>query len=1068
MMRFHKHIIFFLLYFFQGVILVAQPAIYTGTASTQLENYAALELQRYTFQLTGRVLPLKKMVPGVQKEGFVIGTASSNKLIQQQFSAAQINECGDEGYFLQKKEKTIYIAAQTEKGCMYGVYGLLEDYYNVGFYMGGDVLPSKTNFFLPDVNETKKPSMAIRGFLPWTNFPQSATVYSWSDWKFIIDQAAKMRMNFIQIHNYNGQEGHNEMFHNFLLNGITSRVWMPTAKTGHKWNCPGFDIQEYRFGGEDLFDDYDFGSDCALHNEKLGNEMVFRKGVSLFKRVIAYAHSRGIRMALGLDIDLIMPDYQTTADDPKVIEARMKQVTQDYPDLDYLVLFISELINNKPDKLALWKRTFDGMYAFMKQHSQFTKVAVAGWGLSKEIAAGLPADVIAAPISHYSDGFEDGSIYGEREYWGCPWMERDFFSSEYYYPYDMHLSNTIKAWNARAKNMKGFYTLTWRLTDAIDPKISFVAKAPWDDKGKYKTSYDVYYDYALKNYGEKAAKDLTGIINENEPFSCNDAECQPTGSFTGKPLEESNYLLNIHKMEFKQKGQTVQTLFATRYNNIYNCGIEKREDADSCVAFVKDHAYIKFTAVQFGSADSFTGYAATAYPFSVVDIRLDSVNGQSLAVVPVPTTGGWHNWKSFTAAINHASGVRDVYFVFKATKRLMEEAAKGNAQIKIIEKHAANAANKDDARRMKYVQARIKASQQHLFLSSDFPHITKAAQTDSLFSLWVKNFTHRVTDISSLGNVQSVENRYVQERYLAKENELLKKAAVKFPTRIVAKGTKDGAIIRWKNNEPGCKGFHIYADGIQLNSNPIPAAKTSVHIAGNKQMNYQLRAISQSGAESELSAATSCYSGDADAEAPHIVLISPPQSVKQGSNFSVKVQLLDNRAYHFLNANFFYRNIGETTWKNIAMQRKTKAIFTADIPCDRHTVIECFIEATDGKNRGTYPAQKGSHLTVIVEPLKNIAMPAVLAARVSGKTINWPLQKLPATSCYRIYRSKNKTAAPSTSTLLTYLPPEAVLFEDNGIELNGKPLKGTYYYTVRVVDIDGIEKSRSVSFAITY
>ena len=50
------------------------------------------------------------------------------------------------------------------------------------------------------------------------------------------------------------------------------------------------------------------------------------------------------------------------------------------------------------------------------------------------------------PISAYSDSCENGAIYGNREYWGCPWLERDGGSSEYYYPYNMHLSNTIKAW----------------------------------------------------------------------------------------------------------------------------------------------------------------------------------------------------------------------------------------------------------------------------------------------------------------------------------------------------------------------------------------------------------------------------------------------------------------------------------------------------------------------------------------------------------------------------------------------------------------------------------------------
>ena len=67
--------------------------------------------------------------------------------------------------------------------------------------------------------------------------------------------------------------------------------------------------------------------------------------------------------------------------------------------------------------------------------------------------------------------------------------------------------------------MKGFYCLTWRLTDAIDPKISYVAKAPWDHAGKYNTSRAVYHEYAVMNYGRNVAERITAIIDQNEPVA---------------------------------------------------------------------------------------------------------------------------------------------------------------------------------------------------------------------------------------------------------------------------------------------------------------------------------------------------------------------------------------------------------------------------------------------------------------------------------------------------------------------------------------------------------------------
>ena len=142
--------------------------------------------------------------------------------------------------------------------------------------------------------------------------------------------------------------------------------------------------------------------------------------------------------------------------------------------------------------------------------------------------------MICAPISAYSDKCANGKDYGNREYWGCPWLERDFDSSEHYYPYNMHLSNTVDAWLSRSANTKGFYCLTWRLTDAIDPKMSFIAKAPWDAAGKYKSAEAVYRDYAARNYGAAAADAVTAIINQNEPYTVNSGECEGT-----KPFAES-------------------------------------------------------------------------------------------------------------------------------------------------------------------------------------------------------------------------------------------------------------------------------------------------------------------------------------------------------------------------------------------------------------------------------------------------------------------------------------------------------------------------------------------------
>ena len=214
----------------------------------------------------------------LDRPGFILGRPGHNPLIDKLIAEGKLSvNSGPQGYVLKKLkidgQDEIMIAANDETGVLYGVYGFLEEHEGISFSFDGDIIPAKKTVadLFPDLDETKTPAVAIRGLLPWTNFPQSATSYSWEDWKYILDQMAKMRLNFLNIHNYSGEEGHNEMFHNFEVDGKLSRVWNATAKSGHAWGSyPGWDVNKYLFGSSGLFDDYDFGADCALHNEGAG------------------------------------------------------------------------------------------------------------------------------------------------------------------------------------------------------------------------------------------------------------------------------------------------------------------------------------------------------------------------------------------------------------------------------------------------------------------------------------------------------------------------------------------------------------------------------------------------------------------------------------------------------------------------------------------------------------------------------------------------------------------------------------------------------------------------------
>ena len=295
------------------------------------------------------------------------------------------------------------------------------------------------------------------------------------------------------------------------------------------------------------------------------------------------------------------------------------------------------------------------MYDSLKNQAPQIKTCVAGWGLAASFIESLPADVIAAPISHYSSGWTQGSTYGTREFWACPWLEKDFDSSGHYYPYNMHLSDTISSWQNRASNLKGLYCLSWRITDGVDAKMSYVAKVPWDTTNQLNTSQAAYHEYSVQNYGSAAADDITAIINQNEPIALYDGECRPTPALAGH-------------LESYQVGQS-----------------EKAQQ-------------------QLGTIDT---------------------------------------WISTVS-------------------------------------------DKGSRRRLELLRCRIEAVKDFLDIYVNFPSINSTEQLPGSFASWAKNFSNRVTDISSLGNIQSIQNRYVQLRYIGKETQLIASQSVKAPSSVMA------------------------------------------------------------------------------------------------------------------------------------------------------------------------------------------------------------------------------------------------------------------------------------------
>ena len=1087
-----------------------------------MEDYAGKELCRYLQLISGGPVSLADDAQPAHRQGpvFVLGRLGHSLLIDRLVHEGDIKvsgkEPGPQGYLLKKCKlegnDLIAIAANDDPGLLYGVYGFLEEHLGIGFHFDGDILPTEKSLgdIFPDVDEVKTPAVEVRGLLPWTNFPQSATSYSWEDWKYILDQMAKMRLNFLQIHNYSGEEGHNEMFEDFEVDGQLSRVWMATARSGHAWGSyPGWEVNKYCFGSRNLFDDYDFGADCALHNEGLDNKQVFRKGAGEFQRVIAYAHSRGIRIGLGLDINLIADSYHLPPDDPRVVAARVKQISDDYPDLDYLLCFQSEgLSDPTADKERhTWRKIFDGFYNGLKKTTPRLRLAVAGWGIRPEDVATLPADVICAPISHYSDGCESGSVYGDREYWGCPWLERDFNSSVYYYPYNMNISNTIKAWQNRAPNMKGFYALTWRLTDAVEAKVWYLSRAPWDNADTLTNSETLYKLFAERQYGQRAAPMITPIINQNEPFASDFSECRWTPPFTLARVEQASYLFNLLTLRLSTDSAATS---ATRFAVANQVQTASGLDGKSCLGYIRAGSWVAYDGMNFTPAcRKLQVVLSGVSDAGVIEVRLDEPRGQLIGQGAIPSTGGWTNWRDIAIDMLPVTGAHRLYLAFREKDPVplaQAQLVKADSQLAVIDTQIAVAPDAGDRYRLQLLRCRIAAAHDHIVLNMNASnrHADLQGMTDS----WVGNFNNRVADISSLGNVVSVQDRFIQKDYIDLAWKQLNTYNTLAPENIQAQGTHTGARISWQVGDSLFRGFDIYRDGKKIFPDPLSADTRQYEDTISGLHHYEVYCLFWGNDSGNASMGVTAIAGKADTTAPRIVMISPPGSVFAGQPAWIKARLLDNRVDDMLSATLYYRAPGTLTWSSMPMTRRVKTSFVVAIPPGLigPDGLQYYISASDGDNQSVFPADAPAAPLSLVRERKPVNGPSdkrILAAPAtglvtttvntddktvstehpaSGSFVSLPAYKgkshtvstliwntVPGASYYQIYRSQDPHFKTGPATQLTYLAGDAALrFIDNGFDLQGLPLSGAWYYRVAAVDRDGYEGPSSPPMAIRY
>ena len=277
--------------------------IVTGPKPAKLVSHAAQELRRYAQQLFAHA-PRLVAAPPRDAPGIVITLDASAPPIPPGLT--------DQGYVLRPVEadgrQMFQAAGGSPVATMWAVYDLVER-WGVRYELHGDLFPDRPGTpGLPDRPIVCEPDLKLRGFRTYNDFANNPCRWPAEDYRVLIDQLAKMRINALYF-----VTRPCDPFADLKFRGARSQL----AVTNFGWRLPirpdhpGYglfvrsgDAARGEFANADLdgIDDYDKAHEA---------------GKTYIRKVFRMAHARGMKCIANLHFTDFEP----------VIKARLRELT---------------------------------------------------------------------------------------------------------------------------------------------------------------------------------------------------------------------------------------------------------------------------------------------------------------------------------------------------------------------------------------------------------------------------------------------------------------------------------------------------------------------------------------------------------------------------------------------------------------------------------------------------------------------------------------------------------------------------------------------------------------------
>lgn len=503
--------------------LPAGPRAFRIVAARSTEAQAVLaarELER----------GLKGLFPGA-----AVGATATGFVL-----ALEIEGRGGQGYRIQHTRAGVKIIGESPAGLLYGVLDLLE---RQGIYFGVDgenyPLDAPKELELPAMGRewVGKPRFAVRGLLPWPDFLNCVTVFNEEDFRAYFEAMMRMRFNTFGMHVYSLAEQWAESYLSFEFAGAGHEAYLDTSAT-RRWSYVPQRTSRFAMGAGQFYDGETFGSDAT----RLGrdNWEIASRTRELLRGALNHARRMGLKTGLGFEpyqipdeiLRALPPEVKRTAPAgekvkgprfdvesrtaKKLLEARLAQMLEAYPDLDYVWLWEDEAMNWDSRKTGnpLSVTPFLQAHDFLRRNAPNKRLVLSGWGgVSRHFEhfhRALPGDVVFACLSDSLGWDAVNEAFGKlegRERWPIPWLEDDpgmWLPQFHCYRFQRDLDL------AEQYGCQGMMGIHWRHR-IVDATAGYMARASWR-KDLHPELH--YTHYARTQAAAPRAARLAAVLNE--------------------------------------------------------------------------------------------------------------------------------------------------------------------------------------------------------------------------------------------------------------------------------------------------------------------------------------------------------------------------------------------------------------------------------------------------------------------------------------------------------------------------------------------------------------------------